>query len=104
MFSNIVKGEHNEELSFFKNFDKGFKQNYMMMVISYFNGSDLLHIFARLNKSLRAKLPNSGLLDQQKVLRVKQDITLHKILQKIKYGVKLVDKIDFLFNGKLTEE
>jgi hypothetical protein len=61
----------NGEESFFNKFDKGFKHNYLLMVISYFNGSDLFHVFGRLSKEIREELPSSGLLDQEKSLRVR---------------------------------
>jgi hypothetical protein len=69
---DIVAGEEVE--SFFERFDKGrLRFNIMLMVISNFNGSDLLHVFARLNKNLRKEMPKAGLLDQEKLIRVKQN-------------------------------
>jgi hypothetical protein len=62
-FTDIVQAEPNEALSFFDRFDNGFKYYYTLMVLSYFNGSDLLHVFGRLSKKIREDLPKSGLLD-----------------------------------------
>jgi hypothetical protein len=74
------------------------------MVMSCFNGSDLLHIFARLNKKIREELPEAGLLDQKKVLRVKQVVERTKLLQNIKYGLQLATHIDFAFDGSIPSE
>ena len=79
MFTNIIEAEPEEQVSFFKKFDKGFRHNFMLMVISFFNGSDLLHVFARLNKEIRKELPDSGLLDQEKILRIRQDTKIDNI-------------------------
>ena len=37
----------------------GFKWNYMFMVLSYFNGSDLFHVFSRLSSKVREELPKA---------------------------------------------
>ena len=63
-FTDIVQAEPNDKKSFFEKFDKGFRHNYMLMVMSFFNGSDLYHIFARLNKKIREELPEAGLLEK----------------------------------------
>ena len=43
----------------------------MLTIMSYFPGTDLLHGFSRLSKNVRAMIPNSGLLDQEKMIAVK---------------------------------
>lgn len=42
-----------------------------LMVFQFFDGSELFHKAALLNKQIRSELPNAGILDQEKVLEAK---------------------------------
>ena len=70
------------------------------MVFSFYSGSDLLHVISRLSKKIRAELPESGLLNQNKVLRVKKGTQSELIFEKIAYGLRLADVIDFVLDSR----
>lgn len=99
-FTQIKEGEVHE--SPFGGFAPGFKHNFMLMVFSYFNGSDIFHVFSLLNKSIRDELPTSGLLDQEKILRVKLQPAHKELMNHIAYGLKLADTVDFVYNESVT--
>ena len=50
--------------------DQGWKEKFLHMLISHFNGADVFHVFARLSSTLRKQLPHSYLLEQEKILTV----------------------------------
>jgi len=95
--------ESSEPLLPFNVRKRGLKHHLMLTVMSHFSGSDVFHIFARLSRSIRAELPTAGLLDQEKVIRMKRDASFINLIKKIKYGVSLVDTVDFLFEDKKIE-
>ena len=63
-FSGVDREDKGQKIdSPFSNFKPVFKWNYMLLVFSYFNGSDLFHVFSRLSTKVREELPKSGFLD-----------------------------------------
>ena len=69
-----------------------------LKTFSYLNGSVLFHKIALLSKSVREKLPNSGLLDQIIALGVKDSFGRtcpdYFPVDSFKYALRLVDSIE----------
>ena len=83
-------------------FGPGLKTNLILTVFSFFNGADLYHVMSRLNKKLRKKMAGSGLLEQEKVIVIKQGLSVIKLGAHIAYAFSLVDRLDFVFSSKYT--
>ena len=66
------------------------------LIFSYFSGCELLHKCANINKRIRQQLPQSGLLNQIKIVTIKFEMTEQKILpnaESFLYAMSLVDGI-----------
>ena len=66
------------------------------MIFSYVPGCDLFHKIALTCKSIRQKLPNSGLLDQIRVITVKlifDEDSLYFNKNSFNYALELADSI-----------
>jgi hypothetical protein len=87
-----------------RDFKPGFRDNFVLLVCSFFSGPDVFHVLARLNKKTRENLLISGLVDQEKMLTVKPNKDFDDLIGKIKYGLQLADTINFNFNGTLKSE
>ena len=49
-------------------------------------------------------MPQSGLLDQEKMIVVKPVVDFEDLIRKIKYGLKLANTITFHFKGTFTSD
>jgi len=61
-------------------------QSLQLVTFSYLSGSDLYHKIALLNRSTRSQLPQSGLVDQLRILTLKQE---PDGLHRLKYAFQL---------------
>ena len=68
-----------------------------MIVFSYLTGSELFHKIALLNKTTRQMLPESGILQQVKVLTMK---SVPSYLGNLNFGLSLVDVIELVATQK----
>jgi hypothetical protein len=82
----------------------GFRHHFMLMVFSHFNGSDVFHTFARLNKSIREEIPKAGLLDQDKVLRLNKNAPKINLIKNISYGLSLANNVEFTFDNESNSD
>jgi hypothetical protein len=92
----VLPKEHSEF------FGPGLKTNLLLTIFSFFNGADLYHVMSRLNKKLRLKMSGSGLLDQEKVIVIKQGLNIRKLGANISYAFSLIDRLDFILTGKFS--
>ncbi len=67
--------------------------NFRLFVFSYLTGADLYHKIALLNKSIRMALPQSGLLDQIKILTMSTVPINHAYL---KYAFELTNIVQLI--------
>jgi hypothetical protein len=64
------------------------------LILSYLAGWDLFHKISLLSKSMRDDLPKSGLLEQFKVITIKQSLPNSYIAPaSFSYALKLADAI-----------
>ena len=84
--------------------DRDWRDTFIHTVASHFNGADIFHVFARLSSKLRKQLPQSYLLDQEKTLTVQSLVDKENLVQKMKYGLRLADTINFQFRGTFANE
>ena len=70
--------------------------NLFLTIVAYLNGPDLLHGIARLSKKVRAQLPESGLLDQTKVVTVNRR-QKEMGSAELRYALSLVNQVRFSF-------
>jgi len=61
-------------------------QSLQFVTFSYLSGSDLYHKIALLNRSTRSQIPQSGLVDQLRILTLKQE---PDGLHRLKYAFQL---------------
>ncbi len=74
--------------------------NLRLVVFSYLTGADLYHKIALLDKSYRKTLPISGLLDQEKLLKLKK-IPARKT--NLMYAFQIVDVVVLEINDDEIE-
>jgi len=73
-----------------------------ILTFSYLTGCDLFHKIAVTNKAMRESLPNSGLLDQIKVITIKAPTDNYPEIPSVKsfsYALNLADSIQIQVNA-----
>ena len=78
-----------------RNFNFLNSASFRLLVLSYLSGADLYHKIALIDKRTRDSLPDSGLLDQIKILTMNN---LPARLKDLTYAFKLLNAIELLPN------
>jgi hypothetical protein len=80
---------------------KPFPMSLKLSIFSFLNGATIYHKIALINKETRLALPNAGLLDQFKQLKIKSTSNLNNQnlpnIINLYYALEIIDNIDLTF-------